>query len=122
MLNSKKTLIIGASENPERYANMAFHKLTQYGHKVEMIANKDGIINNIPIQKGTPHFDDIDTITLYLNPKNQEAYYNYILSLNPKRIIFNPGTENPALVKMAENNGIQTLEACTLVLLSIGKF
>lgn len=122
MSNSKKTLIIGASENPERYANMAFHKLTQHHHEVVMIGNKEGVIDGVSIQKGMPNINEIDTITLYLNPKNQEAYYNYIIGLNPKRIIFNPGTENPTLEEKANQNGIQTIEACTLVLLSINKY
>jgi predicted CoA-binding protein len=122
MSNSKKTLIIGASENTERYANMAFHKLTHYGHNVVMIGNKEGVIETVPIQKGTPILNDIETITLYLNPKNQEAYYDYILSLKPKRIIFNPGTENPVLSEKAKQSNIETIEACTLVLLSIGQY
>ena len=122
MLNSKKTLIIGASENPERYANKAFHRLTDHGHEVVMVGNKVGSIDGNPIQIGMPTFTEIDTITLYLNPKNQEAYYNYILKLKPKRIIFNPGTENDELAFMANEKGIETLEACTLVLLSIGQF
>lgn len=122
MLNSKKTLIIGASENPERYANKAFHSLTKHGHEVLMIGNKEGSIDGVNIQNGTPHFDDLDTVTLYVNPKNQEAYYDYILSLKPKRIIFNPGTENADFEHKAHQNGINTIEACTLVLLSIGQY
>jgi len=122
MSNSKKTLIIGASENPERYANKAFHSLKNHKHEVVMIGNKEGVIDGISIQKGTPHFNNIDTVTLYLNPKNQEAYYDYILSLKPKRIIFNPGTENIELEEKAQQLGIETLEACTLVLLSIHQY
>jgi predicted CoA-binding protein len=122
MSSKKKTLIIGGSENPERYSNKAFHSLTQHGNPVVMIGNKESKINEVPIQKGMPALADIDTVTLYLNPKNQEPYYDYILSLKPKRIIFNPGTENPTLETMAINNGIEALEACTLVLLSIGKY
>ena len=122
MSNSKKTLIIGASENPERYANKAFHSLMNHKHEVVMIGKKEGMIDGIAIQKGTPLFDQIDTITLYLNPKNQEAYYDYILSLKPKRIIFNPGTENNELEEMAQQQGIEIQEACTLVLLSIHQY
>jgi hypothetical protein len=122
MSNNKKTLIIGASENPERYANKAFHSLSKHGHEVFMVGNKDGAIDEIPIHKETLIFNDIDTVTLYLNPKNQESYYNYILSLKPKRIIFNPGTENPAFEDIAQQAGIETIEACTLVLLSIGQY
>ncbi len=122
MSNSKKTLIIGASEKPERYANKAFHSLKNHQHEVVMIGNKEGVIGGVSIQKGTPHFNQIDTITLYLNPKNQEAYYDYILSLKPKRIIFNPGTENVELQEIAKKQGIEIQEACTLVLLSINQY
>ena len=122
MSNSKKTLIIGASEKPERYANKAFHSLKNHQHEVVMIGNKEGVIDGVSIQKGTPLFNNIDTITLYLNPKNQEAYYDYILSLKPKRIIFNPGTENVELQEIARKQGIEIQEACTLVLLSINQY
>ena len=122
MSNSKKTLIIGASENAERYANKAFHSLKKHQHEVVMIGNKEGVIDGVSIQKGTPLFNNIDTITLYLNPKNQEAYYDYILSLKPKRIIFNPGTENVELQEIAKKQGIEIQEACTLVLLSINQY
>jgi predicted CoA-binding protein len=122
MSNSKKTLIIGASENPERYANKAFHSLKNHQHEVVMIGNKEGVIDGVSIQKGNPLFNSIDTITLYLNPKNQEAYYDYILSLKPKRIIFNPGTENVEFQEIAKKQGIEIQEACTLVLLSINQY
>jgi len=122
MSNSKKTLIIGASENAERYANKAFHSLKNHQHEVVMIGNKEGVIDGVSIQKGNPLFNNIDTITLYLNPKNQEAYYDYILSLKPKRIIFNPGTENVELQEIAKKQGIEIQEACTLVLLSINQY
>ena len=122
MSNSKKTLIIGASEKPERYANKAFHSLKNHQHEVVMIGNKEGVIDGVSIQKGNPLLNNIDTITLYLNPKNQEAYYDYILSLKPKRIIFNPGTENVELQEIAKKQGIEIQEACTLVLLSINQY
>ena len=122
MSNRKKTLIIGASEKPERYANKAFHSLKNHQHEVVMIGNKEGVIDGVSIQKGNPLFNNIDTITLYLNPKNQEAYYDYILSLKPKRIIFNPGTENNELEEKAQQQGIEIQEACTLVLLSINQY
>jgi predicted CoA-binding protein len=122
MSNNKKTLIIGASENPERYANKAFHSLTKHGHEVLMVGNKEGVIDQIPIHKEIISFNDVDTVTLYVNPKNQETYYNYILSLKPKRVIFNPGTENAEFENIAQKAGIETIEACTLVLLSIGQY
>lgn len=118
----KKTVVLGASANTERYSNMAVKKLHQYQHPVVAIGNKVGVIGDIAITKDTPIINDVDTVTLYLNPTNQQPYYDYILSLHPKRIIFNPGTENEAFNKLATANGIQTMEACTLVLLATNQF
>lgn len=121
-MSIKKTVVIGASENPERYSNLAVKKLLQHNHEVIAIGNKNGVIQSTPIIKETPAIDDVDTVTLYLNPKNQESYYDYILSLHPKRLIFNPGTENEKLEKLAKNKNIETLQACTLVLLATGQY
>lgn len=121
-MSSKKTLVIGASENPARYSFLAINKLLSHDHEVVAIGKKNGQVRNVPIQTGTPPLSNIDTVTLYLNPANQQAYYDYILSLNPERIIFNPGTENPALEEMAEAKGIKTMEACTLVMLSTHQY
>jgi len=118
----KYTLVLGASENVERYSNMAVKLLQHFNHPVIAVGNKIGKINDITIQKGEPTITGIDTITLYLNPTNQQPYYNYILALNPKRIIFNPGTENHELQALAQAKGIQTQEACTLVLLRTGQY
>jgi hypothetical protein len=119
---SKKTLILGASENPSRYSFLALNKLKKYGHPVEAIGKRKGNVDGVEIVTGTPLIKDIDTVTLYLNPNNQLPYYDYILSLNPKRIIFNPGTENPELEALANEKNIDTLEACTLVMLSTNQF
>ena len=118
----KKTVVLGASQNEERYSNMAVKKLLAHKHPVTAIGNKEGIINDIKIIKDNPSINDVDTVTLYLNPENQKPYYDYILSLNPKRIIFNPGTENEELEKIANEKGIKTMEACTLVLLSTNQY
>ena len=118
----KKTLILGASTNPARYAFLAAERLQGKNHEIVLVGIKNGevfgkkIINNKEIQK------DIDTITLYIGPQNQPEWYNYILQTQPKRIIFNPGTENPELLKLAHNQGIETLFACTLVMLSTGEY
>ena len=101
---------------------MAVKKLVAHNHPVTAIGNKEGIINNINIIKENPFLNDVDTVTLYLNPENQKPYYDYILSLNPKRIIFNPGTENDELESLATAKGIKTMEACTLVLLSTNQY
>lgn len=117
-----KTLVLGASENPARYSNMAIKKLLSHGQAVTAIGKAAGNISGVDIITEHPQADDIDTVTLYLNPMHQKAYYEYILSLNPRRIIFNPGTENEELETLAEQRGIEAIEACTLVLLSIGQY
>jgi uncharacterized protein len=118
----KRTIVLGASPNPERYAYKAIKKLKVYGHEVIPVGIKKGEIEGVIIQNGIPHYEDIDTITLYLNPENQKPYYDYIFSLKPQRIIFNPGTENIELIKMAKDRGIEYEIACTLVLLSLGEY
>lgn len=118
----KKTLVLGASGNPERYSHMAVKKLVANGHPVIAIGRKKGEIEGEPIVTELLPQVNIDTVTLYLNPANQVPYYNYILSLHPKRIIFNPGTENEELANLAQNKGIETREACTLVMLSTHQY
>ena len=119
---SKKTLVLGASENPSRYSNLAINRLRAKGHEVVAIGKRKGQVLDVPIETNQTPFEDIDTVTLYLNPANQQPYIDYILSLKPKRIIFNPGTENIQLETLAEEQHIETMEACTLVLLSIGRY
>jgi predicted CoA-binding protein len=121
-MSNKKTVVLGASPNPGRYSNIAVNKLTAYRHPVVAIGQRQGKIGNVEIQTGQPMQDEVDTITLYLNPTNQKPFYDYILSLSPKRIIFNPGTENDELERLAEQKGIETMEACTLVMLSTGQY
>jgi hypothetical protein len=117
-----KTLILGASEQPSRYSNLALKRLLAHGHSVLAIGKTEGSVNGIQIHKSEIATDEVDTVTLYLNPDNQKRYYEYILSLKPRRIIFNPGTENIELETLAEDAGITTLEACTLVMLSTGQY
>jgi predicted CoA-binding protein len=121
LMEKKKTLVLGASANPARYSNLAINRLKAHQHPVVAIGRKAGNVAGIPIETGKQPVDDIDTITLYLNPANQKEYYDYIISLHPKRIIFNPGTENDELADLAMQHGVQPLEACTLVLLSTGQ-
>ena len=121
-MEKKITIVIGASPNPARYSNLAVKRLKLNGHEVIPIGIKKGDIEGTSIVIGTPEVKNADTVTLYLIPQRQREYYNYILSLKPKRIIFNPGAENPELEKLAEEKGIETLEACTLVLLSTTQY
>lgn len=118
----KKTVVLGATPNPERYAFLATMKLVKYGHEVVPLGIKKGQIGGIDIQQGRPEIADVDTVTLYLGADRQPDWYDYILSLHPKRIIFNPGAENDELAAIAQKNGIETVEGCTLVLLSIGNY
>lgn len=118
----KKTLVLGASPNPDRYSYLAVERLVLNNHPVIAVGNKPGVIGAITIEKNISPTKDLHTITLYLNSKNQEAYYDEMIALHPKRIIFNPGAENDTLKNIAEANGIETVEACTLVMLSTGQY
>lgn len=118
----KKTLVLGASENPARYSYLAMKRLSAHQHPVVALGKRAGVLNGIPIEKEKKDWTGIDTVTLYLNPQNQKQYYDYLMSLKPRRIIFNPGTENEELYALAKKNGIQVQEACTLVLLSTGQY
>lgn len=117
-----KTLVLGASSKPERYSFKAVNMLKKFGHQVIAIGAREDFIDDTKIEKGMPKLAGIDTITLYLGPNNQSGFYDYILDLNPRRIIFNPGTYNIDLIRMATAKGIETIEACTLVMLSTGQF
>jgi len=97
-------------------------KLLAYGHDAIPVGIRKGEIEGTPIQNGRPEINDVDTITLYLNPDHQREYYDYIFSLQPKRLIFNPGTENPELMRLAQEKGVETEVACTLVMLSVGVY
>jgi predicted CoA-binding protein len=121
-MQMKKTLVIGASENPSRYSYKAINSLLKHQYEVVAIGVKEGVVNGVKIEAEHLPFDNIDTITLYINPAIQKEYYDYIFSLNPKRIIFNPGTENYEFEKMARMKGIETEEACTLVMLSANQY
>lgn len=118
----KKTLILGATDNPSRYANLAANRLVAHGHPIVNIGIKTGQSAGAEIERAGDVYEDIDTVTLYVGPQNQPQYYEYIIDSKPKRIIFNPGTENPELEELAEENGIETLHACTLVMLSTGQY
>jgi uncharacterized protein len=119
----KITLVLGASPNPERFAYKAIRSLQRFNIPVIAVGRRDYDLDNLNIRKGMP--DDIGmvhTVTLYLSAKNQKEYYNYILSLKPQRIIFNPGTTNPELAEIARKEGIAVIENCMLVMLDRGIF
>lgn len=122
METTKKTLVLGASNNPQRYSYMAINMLRSKQHPVVAIGRKEVVVGDVAVTTAKERFDGVDTVTLYLNADNQKQYYDYIMSLHPNRIVFNPGAENQELKQLAAKNGIRTLDACTLVLLSTGQF
>lgn len=119
---SKKTLVMGASTKPNRYSNYALERLIDSGYDVVAFGKREGQVSGISIETELVPYDDVHTITLYLGPKNQTAYYDYIVSLNPKRVIFNPGTENPELYQILREANIPFEASCTLVLLSTNQY
>ena len=118
----KKTLVLGASLNPARYSNLAIERLVRKNIETEAVGLREGTVNGVTINSEMVDFEDIDTITLYLNAKRQEAFYDYIIELQPKRVIFNPGTENPVLYDLLRKNNIEFQNACTLVMLSTNQY
>ncbi|MCF8284885.1 MAG: CoA-binding protein [Sphingobacteriales bacterium] len=117
-----KTVVIGASNNPDRYSYKAAKQLLQHKHEVVLVSNKKAEVFGIAIETIDHLHEGIDTITLYVGPQNQAVYKDYIINCNPRRVIFNPGTENPEMGHFLEKNGIIVEEACTLVLLSTGQY
>ena len=122
IMEQKKTLVLGATENPSRYANIAINRLVAHNVPTEGIGLRKGKVAGVEIRTEKFPFPDIDTITLYLGPPRQVEYYDYILSLNPRRVIFNPGTENPDLYRLLREKGIEIEVACTLVMLSTRQY
>ena len=121
-MEKKKTLVIGATANPSKYSYLAVQRLSANQHPVIALGIGKGSIGNTEIETEKKPFEQVDTVTLYINPTRQKEYYDYILGLQPKRIIFNPGTENDELWALAQQKGIKVMEACTLVLLSTGQY
>ncbi|WP_159800569.1 CoA-binding protein [Flavobacterium sp. MK4S-17] len=122
MSTEKKTLVMGASTEPTRYAYKAIRMLQRYGHPVVAVGKKEDNLDGVKIEREQVPFENVDTVTLYLNPMNQKQYYNYIISLKPKRVIFNPGTENPELYALLRENNIEVEVGCTLVMLSTNQY
>ena len=115
-------LVLGASEKTNRYSNMAIRMLRDYEHEVVAVGNRVGQVLDVPIEKVSDPHSDVHTITLYIGPANQPPLYNYILETQPKRVIFNPGTENPELMDLLKKKEIEIEVACTLVMLRVNQF
>jgi predicted CoA-binding protein len=122
MSENKKTIVLGASPNPERYSFKAIVALRSKGHDVIAVGKRTGVVSDTEIEDGSLLHDNVHTITIYLNATNQLDWYDFIFTNKPKRIIMNPGAENPELEVMASEKGIEVLEACTLVLLATGSY
>lgn len=118
----KSTLVLGASLKSERYSNKAVHKLVEKGCLVYAYGLKKGIVSGVIIDTDLRTGITVDTVTMYIGPARQKAYYDYIISLNPKRVLFNPGTENEAFYELLKANGIAFEVACTLVLLATNQY
>jgi len=118
----KKTLVLGASLKPSRYSNIAIKRLVSYKQPTVALGLRKGEVDGVKIETEKVPFSDIDTVTLYLGPPRQEEYYDYIVSLNPVRVIFNPGTENPEFYQILRNNNIEVEIACTLVMLGTNQY
>ena len=119
---NKKTLVLGASLNPERYSNFVIRKLVNQGFEVVAFGLKQGEVAGIPVETDLLPYKDLHTVTLYVNPKKQSMYYDYVVSLKPKRVIFNPGTENPEFYTILKEHNIFFEVACSLVLLSTNQY
>lgn len=119
---NKKTLVIGASTKPDRYSNMAIRRLIQHQIPVLAVGLREGEVEGVKIVKEHVQIPGIHTVTVYVGPSNQPACYDYILSLNPLRVIFNPGTENPAFETILSERGIEVVRGCTLVMLSSDQY
>lgn len=121
-MEDRFTLVLGASPEPTRYAHMAVDRLVANGHHVLAVGKRSGNIGTVPIQREVSDGVLVDTVSLYLNPRHQAEWYGRLLALRPRRMIFNPGTENPELEKLAANAGVEILRACTLVMLAAGTY
>ena len=119
---SKRTLIIGASIKPHRYSYKAMEALRKGGHEVVLIGAKESEVLGLKIHTSPVELCEIDTVTLYVNSKRQRDWYDYVIKLNPKRVIFNPGTENENFSHRLIGNNIEATNACTLVMLSVGNY
>ena len=122
MNEQKKTLVIGASTKEERYSNICIRTLLAHHIPVVAVGLCEGDVGEVEIKTGRPQFDDIHTVTLYIGPQNQPLFYDYVRSLKPSRVIFNPGTENPEFEQILVEAGIQTEQACTIVMANTGMF
>jgi len=117
-----KTLVLGASPNPVRFSNKAVRSLLKHDQEVVAVGFREDKIYDVEIMTGTPHIENVHTVSIYIGSSRQTEYYDYILSLKPERVIFNPGTVNPEFMALLNNNGIEPVNGCMLVMLNEGEF
>jgi len=118
-----KTLVLGASENPDRYSNKAIRMLTEIEEPLVAVGRRAGSAHDVPIVTEYKSYNDVETVTLYVGPKHQGDIMDYVINeVSPDRIIFNPGTENPEFYQRADAAGIEVVEACTLVMIRTGQY
>ncbi len=117
-----KSVVLGASPNHSRYSNKAVRSLLKRNYEVVPVGTKTGEIKELKIQTGKPDIPDVDTVLIYLSPERQPDYYDYIIGLQPRRVIFNPGTINPGFKDLLDKNGIETVEDCALIMLNAGEY
>ena len=117
-----KMLVLGAAANHDRYSHKAVKSLIRHGFEVVAVGFRSGFINDVEILTGLPEINDVDTVLLYMGEKRQKEYYDYLITLKPRRVIFNPGTKNPELKKILKKKGIETVEDCALIMLNSRSF
>jgi len=121
-MEKKLTLVLGASPNPVRFSHKAVKSLLRHGEAVVAVGFREGFIGDEPILTGTPPLKNVHTVSMYIGSSRQEAYYDYILSLHPRRVIFNPGTVNPEFMARLHREGIEPVDDCMLVLVNEGRY
>jgi len=119
---TKSTLVIGASLKESRYSNICVKTLVSGQFPVTALGIREGMIDQVSVQTGFPELTNIHTVTLYMGPDNQKSWYQYILDLNPERVVFNPGTENPEFENLLTSAGIEVTEDCTIMMVQGGRF
>ena len=121
-MEHKKTLVLGASPNPVRFSYKAVKSLLRHDQEVVAVGFREGLIEEQPILVGMPHIEDVHTVSVYIGSSRQTEYYDYIFSLKPKRVIFNPGTVNPDFMMKLKREGIEPIGQCMLVMLNEGTY
>jgi len=122
LADRKKTMVLGASPNPVRFSHKAVKSLLRHDQEVVAVGFREGMIADQEILVGMPRIENVHTVSIYIGSSRQADYYDYIISLKPKRVIFNPGTINPEFMGRLNREGIEPVAECMLVLLNDGEY